>query len=150
MRVSDKLLRKILLISAFGLSACASDHSVDSVALGRSKARVDLMCQALDSFALDHQSMLKVEDGFQALLGQDQYLRTGKALTDGWGRAIEPLVKNGEIVGAVSLGKDGLLGSSDDILCNATGGAFHKSAISGVTQNPRNPGSGLVLPHASA
>ena len=65
--------------------------------------------------------MLGAGDGFRALVGDDKYLRTERALFDEWERGIIPIAQEGQIVGAMSLGKDGISGSSDDIVCKVDG-----------------------------
>jgi hypothetical protein len=91
------------------------------MAEGRTKARVSLICDAIDAYQQDSRETLSEKDGFGILTGDDKYIRTERAFLDEWGRRIEPIVQDGAIVGVISFGADGSLGSVDDIACRIGG-----------------------------
>ena len=107
-----------LSVSMLMLLSC-NQHTPESVAAGRTKAEVNLVCLALESYHADHAALPKELDGFGVLIGERAYLRTSDALIDGWHRPIHPLVKESMIVGAASPGMDGKVGTVDDVQCLA-------------------------------
>ena len=96
--------------------ACSSGHSPGDVAEARSKAKVKLVCLALDSFRQDNERLPEASHGLEALLGKEKYLKGHDVLVDGWGGALKPIVSEGVIVGASSVGP-----GHGDIRCRVDG-----------------------------
>ena len=95
------------IVLTMALVACSTDHSPAAVAAARSKAKLAMICRALDSYRQDYGSWPQPRQGWAVLIGKDRYLRSHDALVDEWGREIEPIVSEGAIVGASVIGPDG-------------------------------------------